>query len=530
MGRKTTMEKGKGKQSDVQYDKCHRMRCSPSELAKTYTVLSNEKKALLHEMGFGALAENVSNYNFSNLIMMELVDSFHIPDSTIRTNIGRFKVDATKVGHALGLNATGGLYRQKMLKKEVPPEQYKAADKYRKKSLADLRDMVTQIQLDTEEGITSFKRAFILYVQKAVLCPNNSKPLSPKTLPTILDVTNPRAMNWGRHVYSFLLNGITEMKKKNLKSANGYVFALLIIYFQETHFGVDSEEADAQPPWLVYWKNSILKRRIKYEFEDPAGLAHQARSRTPTRPQKIIKTMIKIPPTKKEIMKSTLVKSLQIEGPPLHVGIIERRTKKRHEAINAAPLQPPQQGEADANPDATIDALADPSTQVNVNQEDHTKDADSASIMTVEEDDAQHDAVIVDATIATAPPKDTIPAAEEEVTPIFDASITEPSRITATGVESAEEENTHHNAMLVDAAIEMAPPKNIVPASEKEDPSIAEPSRVIEEAALTNLIERITVEDDATSVKNLEESVTRPEEEASEQELTLRDLPEIQKA
>ncbi|MED6154241.1 hypothetical protein PIB30_110377, partial [Stylosanthes scabra] len=92
-------------------------------------------------MGFGALAENVFNYNFSNLIMMELVDSFHIPDSTIRTNIRRFKVDASKVGHALGLNATGGLYRQKMLKKEVPPEQYEAADKYRKKSLADLRDM-----------------------------------------------------------------------------------------------------------------------------------------------------------------------------------------------------------------------------------------------------------------------------------------------------------------------------------------------------------------------------------------------------
>ncbi|MED6163919.1 hypothetical protein PIB30_084765, partial [Stylosanthes scabra] len=54
--------------------KCHRTRCSPSELAKTYAVLSNEKKALVHEMGFGALTENVSNYNFSNLIMMELVD------------------------------------------------------------------------------------------------------------------------------------------------------------------------------------------------------------------------------------------------------------------------------------------------------------------------------------------------------------------------------------------------------------------------------------------------------------------------
>ncbi|MED6191409.1 hypothetical protein PIB30_116204, partial [Stylosanthes scabra] len=53
--------------------------------------------------------------------------------------------------------------------------------------------------------------------------------------------------------------------------------------------------------------------------------------------------------------------------------------------------------------------------------------------MTVEEDDTQHNAVIVDETIVTAPPKDTVPASEEEVTPIFDASIAEPSRMTATG-------------------------------------------------------------------------------------------------
>ncbi|MED6127599.1 hypothetical protein PIB30_089597, partial [Stylosanthes scabra] len=90
--------------------KGHRTKCSPSELSKTYIGFSYQKKALVHEMGFGALAENMSNYIFSNLIMMELVDSFHIPDNTIKTSIGRFKVDATKVGHALGLNATGALY------------------------------------------------------------------------------------------------------------------------------------------------------------------------------------------------------------------------------------------------------------------------------------------------------------------------------------------------------------------------------------------------------------------------------------
>ncbi|MED6183303.1 hypothetical protein PIB30_036664 [Stylosanthes scabra] len=46
---------------------------------------------------------------------------------------------------------------------------------------------------------------------------------------------------------------------------------------------------------------------------------------------------------------------------------IQSRKEKRHEAINAAPLQPPQHGEADANPGAAIDALADLSSQVNVN-------------------------------------------------------------------------------------------------------------------------------------------------------------------
>ncbi|MED6148604.1 hypothetical protein PIB30_054680 [Stylosanthes scabra] len=65
-------------------------------------------------MGFGALAENLSNFNFIILVIMELVDSFHIPNSAIRNDIGKFKVDATKVGHAFGLNATGGLYPQKL--------------------------------------------------------------------------------------------------------------------------------------------------------------------------------------------------------------------------------------------------------------------------------------------------------------------------------------------------------------------------------------------------------------------------------
>ncbi|MED6145104.1 hypothetical protein PIB30_021913 [Stylosanthes scabra] len=315
MVKKTAAEKQKKKKTDVQYDKAHRTRCSPSEVAKTYKDLGDQKRALMHEMRFGVLAENMSNYYFNNLIMMELADSFHIPDSTIRTNVGKFKIDATKVGHAFGLNAQGGLYRHTVIKKQVTAAQYEVVESFRKKTLADLRDMVYTIPLNSEENITKFKRAFILYVQKAVLCPNNSNPLSPKILPTILDVSNPREMNWARHVYSFLLDGIIEARRKNTKHIDGCVFALLIIYFQETKFGQESELPDAQPPWVVYWKNQKLKERIEYEFKDPAGLAQQARNRTPTRKQSKAPSKIKLPQTKKQITETNLVKSLQIEGP-----------------------------------------------------------------------------------------------------------------------------------------------------------------------------------------------------------------------
>ncbi|MED6142523.1 hypothetical protein PIB30_114629, partial [Stylosanthes scabra] len=78
------------------------------------------------------------------------------------------------------------------------------------------------------------------------------------------------------------------------------------------------------------------------------GLAHQARSRTPTRPQKIIETKIKIPPTKKEIMKSTLVKSLQIEGPPLQKKILGKR-KQIEEQKSSSESEPESESELDSD-------------------------------------------------------------------------------------------------------------------------------------------------------------------------------------
>ncbi|MED6133642.1 hypothetical protein PIB30_030037 [Stylosanthes scabra] len=93
-------------------------------------------------------------------------------------------------------------------------------------------------------------------------------PLSPKHFPPIVNVDNTREMKGACHVCSFLLDGITKMRHKNMKRVEGCVFALLIIYMHETHFGKDSKDEKAQPPWVSYWKGETLSKRMRVEKTD----------------------------------------------------------------------------------------------------------------------------------------------------------------------------------------------------------------------------------------------------------------------
>ncbi|MED6135037.1 hypothetical protein PIB30_042509 [Stylosanthes scabra] len=112
MATKTMAKKQKGGGKKKQYNKSNRTRCSPSDVAELLEKLSSEQKAVVRDMGFGAL-ENLSILNISKKIMIELVDSFNTNDNSMRTTLGRIKPDASKIGHALGLNARGNTYEKK---------------------------------------------------------------------------------------------------------------------------------------------------------------------------------------------------------------------------------------------------------------------------------------------------------------------------------------------------------------------------------------------------------------------------------
>ncbi|MED6176976.1 hypothetical protein PIB30_093337 [Stylosanthes scabra] len=108
-------------------------------------------------------------------------------------------------------------------------------------------------------------RAFVLYIQKCFLLPTSAANVTQRALPTIFDVENTRRRNWALHVHNFLLQEVKKAKLHNTKSINGCCYAMLIIYFHETHFGKNAKEPEVQPPWNRYWTGDTLWKRLKEE-------------------------------------------------------------------------------------------------------------------------------------------------------------------------------------------------------------------------------------------------------------------------
>ncbi|MED6148021.1 hypothetical protein PIB30_049250 [Stylosanthes scabra] len=101
--------------------------------------------------------------------------------------------------------------------------------------------------------------------RKCFFLPTSAPNVTPRALPTIFDLQNTRKKNWTLHIHNFLLKEIEKAKENNASSVSGCCFALMVIYFHETHFGKNSQDAEAQPLWIQYWTGETLWNRMKQE-------------------------------------------------------------------------------------------------------------------------------------------------------------------------------------------------------------------------------------------------------------------------
>ncbi|RYQ97578.1 hypothetical protein Ahy_B08g093659 [Arachis hypogaea] len=213
------------KNEKPRYNKTHDCRCQTKAIATVFKNMSQEKRDIVKEMGFGASA-HVPKMNISHALLRELIDCYDEYDGFLKTLQGKIYITPRKTRSVLDISVEGEENRQK------------------------------------------FKRNFIVFVQKCFLLPTTVSVASPIHKPPIFHVDNIREWDWEKHVLSFLRKEIENKRKGNKQSVDGCVFVLMLLYFHETKFLRPFRPDAPLAPWVVHWTKQMMLDRISEEATD----------------------------------------------------------------------------------------------------------------------------------------------------------------------------------------------------------------------------------------------------------------------
>ncbi|RYR05473.1 hypothetical protein Ahy_B06g085340 [Arachis hypogaea] len=203
--------------------KTHDLRCSTRSIARVFTELSEEKKTIVEEMGFGAL-RRIPELNVSHKLLRELILCFDLYHRFLDTHYGKIYITSAKIGDALGLNSGGDHFPKK----------------------------VAYNKLNEGGELAEIQDDFIVFVQKCFLLLTTISIISSVHKPPALHVEIVRQWNWASHALSFLIKGIKAQRAGHKLFVDGCVFVLMLIYFHETKFPHLEADDARKPPWVAY--------------------------------------------------------------------------------------------------------------------------------------------------------------------------------------------------------------------------------------------------------------------------------------
>ncbi|RYR16202.1 hypothetical protein Ahy_B04g073197 [Arachis hypogaea] len=232
------------------------LKCATHLLSDKFRNMTEEKKAIVRDLGFGGLM-HVPPLRVDHQLLRELANNFKLGENRLKTGYGSFQITPKTIGDALGINATGNLFPEKVeykqLYKQLSDDDKIIYRRFQGKTLKSLTDEMMEIGVGSEEERLMFKRIFILYIQMAFLLPTTINKISPKL---------------GGHVLTFLIKGITDYQEKKKKAIDGCLFALMIIYFHLSE-NKGKKRAERPPkPWIANWTKEQLVERMTAEREE----------------------------------------------------------------------------------------------------------------------------------------------------------------------------------------------------------------------------------------------------------------------
>ncbi|XP_072084083.1 uncharacterized protein [Arachis hypogaea] len=247
------------------------LKCATHLLSDKFRNMAEEKKAIVRDLGFGGLM-HVPPLRVDHQLLRELANNFKLGENKLKTGYGSFQITPKTIGDALGINATGNLFPEKVeykqLYKQLSDDDKIIYRRFQGKTLKSLTDEMMEIGVGSEEERLMFKRIFILYIQMAFLLPTTINKISPVHLAPIFKMDGISERNWGAHVLTFLIKGITDYQDKKKKAIDGCLFALMIIYFHLSE-NKGKKRAERPPkPWIANWTKEKLVERMTAEKEE----------------------------------------------------------------------------------------------------------------------------------------------------------------------------------------------------------------------------------------------------------------------
>ncbi|QHN93180.1 uncharacterized protein DS421_17g590490 [Arachis hypogaea] len=215
------------------------LKCATHLLSDKFRNMTEEKKAIVRDLGFGGLM-HIPPLRVDHQLLRELANNFKFGENRLKTGYGSFQITPKTIGDALGINATRNLFPEKVEYKQLSDDDKIIYRRFQGKTLKSLTDEMMEIGVGNEEERLMFKRIFILYIQMAFLLPTTINKISP---------------------------GITDYQEKKKKAIDGCLFALMIIYFHLSE-NKGKKRAERPPkPWIANWTKEQLVERMTAERE-----------------------------------------------------------------------------------------------------------------------------------------------------------------------------------------------------------------------------------------------------------------------
>ncbi|RYR68248.1 hypothetical protein Ahy_A03g014727 [Arachis hypogaea] len=112
--------------------------------------MSEEKKIIVRDLGFGGLM-HIPPLRVHHQVLRELANNFKLGENRLETRYDSFKITPRKIGDALGINATGDLFPQKVDYKKLSEDDKVIFRRFQGKTLKSLTDEMMDIGVGNEE-------------------------------------------------------------------------------------------------------------------------------------------------------------------------------------------------------------------------------------------------------------------------------------------------------------------------------------------------------------------------------------------